>query len=142
MCMPTITRIKSIGGDERYRLEGGDLAPDWAASLRPDRVAWCEISIRDGSDYIGSFGGEVWPAAWPSLFECGKGTAQTGPWTRVTPAGRKALDDARYVACDCSTPTLGAVNHVTGHVFVGWGLGWQPCPTCGGAGRVERPIPV
>lgn len=92
MNMPTVTRIESkIPGCARYRLEGGDLREDWAASLRPGRTAWCEISIWDGSDLLGSFGGEVWPMAWPALFESGKGTSQTGPWTRVTPAGRAAL---------------------------------------------------
>lgn len=27
------------------------------------------------------------------------------------------------------------VNHVKGHVFVGWGMGWQICPTCNGSTR-------
>jgi hypothetical protein len=31
-----------------------------------------------------------------------------------------------------------AVNHVPGHVFVGWGCGWQPCPRCGGTERIPR----
>ncbi|MEO8035468.1 MAG: hypothetical protein ABI837_13615 [Acidobacteriota bacterium] len=34
---------------------------------------------------------------------------------------------------DCKRPD-DAVNHVTGHVFVGWGIGWQLCTTCNGSG--------
>ena len=29
-----------------------------------------------------------------------------------------------------------AVNHVPGRIFVGWGTGWQTCPTCHGTQRV------
>lgn len=40
---------------------------------------------------------------------------------------------------DCPTckPPEGSVNHVPGHVFVGWGCGWQPCPRCGGSGKLS-----
>ena len=31
----------------------------------------------------------------------------------------------------------GAVNHVPGHIFVGWGHGWQPCPHCGGSATLD-----
>lgn len=110
MSIPTITLLSRDNYDARYRIEGGDLADQWASGLRSGRVAWCEITIRNGSDYLGSFGGEVWPGAWPALFECGKGTAQTGPWTRVTAAGRAALDAAlperrRCRHCDATLGT-------------------------------------
>ena len=36
-----------------------------------------------------------------------------------------------HVCETCRRPE-GAANHVPGHVFVGWGQGWQPCPDCGG----------
>jgi hypothetical protein len=40
------------------------------------------------------------------------------------------------VPCEhCKRPE-DAVNHVPGHVFVGWGRGWQPCPHCGGTEQV------
>lgn len=40
--------------------------------------------------------------------------------------------------CEACKHPEGAVNHVRGHVFVGMGHGWQPCPTCGGASVVPR----
>lgn len=89
MIMPSITRIGTDAcGGTRYRLEGGDMAGGWA---RPGHLSWCEISVSRDSDYLGAYGGEVWPAAWPSLFETGRGTAQTGPWTRVTAVGKALL---------------------------------------------------
>ena len=33
-----------------------------------------------------------------------------------------------------------AVNHVPGHIFVGWGHGWQPCPHCGGTTKNRKPV--
>lgn len=42
------------------------------------------------------------------------------------------------VECDeCKRPE-GAVNHVRGFMFVGWGMGWQPCSKCHGTGRVVK----
>lgn len=38
------------------------------------------------------------------------------------------------LACSvCTLQYLGG-NQPTGCVFVGWGLGWQPCQECGGSG--------
>ncbi len=86
---PTVTRIvePAQSGPEwraRYRVEGGELAPAWASAVRPGNVAWCEISVYpDG--VVGSYGGEVWPSAWPELFELrGPGTAQLPKWTVIT----------------------------------------------------------
>ncbi len=56
------------------------------------------------------------------------------------------------IACDthrrrCDTECLackrpeGAVNHVPGAIFVGWGTGWQTCNTCNGTQRVPREPP-
>lgn len=39
------------------------------------------------------------------------------------------------IECTSCRAPEGAVNHVPGHVFVGWGRGWQPCPVCGGTGK-------
>lgn len=39
---------------------------------------------------------------------------------------------------NCKRPE-DAVNHVRGHVFVGWGQGWQPCSKCGGTARALMP---
>ena len=98
---PTITLLDAHGaaygepGRTRrcYRLEGGALAPQWAAEVREGEVAWCEISVwGDGDErHVGSYGGEVWPTAWPQLFV----PASThGAALRITPAGLAALDAA------------------------------------------------
>jgi len=40
----------------------------------------------------------------------------------------------------CKRPDDGRVNHVHGHIFVGWGMGWQPCSACGGSGQAPDPL--
>lgn len=85
-------------GRLRIRLEGGTLAPSWEGSharngsLEP---AYCEITIWDDElRRVSSFGGSVWPAAWPQLFTCLKGTAQYGPHTLVTDLGVALIKEA------------------------------------------------
>lgn len=93
MKLPSIRRLVSLpGSPARYRIEGGDLRGDWANSLRPARVAWCEFTIwgdARAGEPLGSYGGEVWPSAWPALF------ATPGPrgsaLIRLTAAGAEAL---------------------------------------------------
>lgn len=71
---PVIT-ILDFDGDRlraRLRVEGGDLAPAWASTLRDGRTPWCEVTVyldEEGGS-VGSFRGEVWPGAWPELFDC------------------------------------------------------------------------
>lgn len=36
---------------------------------------------------------------------------------------------------DCA-PKPDEVNHPKGMIFVGWGVGWKTCSTCGGSGEV------
>lgn len=98
---PTITLLSECGAargepgltNRRYRIEGGNLTPEWAKMVRPGNVAWCEISVwGDGADRsVGSYGGEVWPTAWPHLFLL-KGPRSSG--VRLTEAGLAALDAA------------------------------------------------
>jgi hypothetical protein len=90
--MPKIINLGSICGATRYRLEGGTIAPGW----NPRGPVWCEFTLgADGCIY--SFGGEVWPLAWPSLFESTgtkewpQGTAQSPARTRLTAVGRVAF---------------------------------------------------
>jgi len=48
------------------------------------------------------------------------------------------------VECPDCKQSNGAVNHVVGHIFVGWGHGWQPCIHCNGTGKrvvVEPHVP-
>lgn len=76
--MPSVKELHRHGtspiGERRFRLVGGDLAPDWVqyrTQRRPEpgrhEEAWCEVTVHpDG--FIGSYGGAVWPSAWPELF--------------------------------------------------------------------------
>jgi hypothetical protein len=90
---PTVTVVR----EGRYRFEGGTLRDDWAKVLKPGRTPWCEITVADGSGgnpWVCSYGGEVWPMAWPELFtlaDCGT----AGSHHEFTPAGLAALDLAR-----------------------------------------------
>lgn len=82
----------SAGGAARFRIVGGSLANGWTA--REGKEAWCEVTVHaDG--HVGAFGGEVWPSAWPLLFESLPSTAAEGSArVRATAAGREALDAA------------------------------------------------
>lgn len=87
---PTITRLHGIGPAVRYRLEGGDLAPEWRS--RAGRIAWCEISVWPDSGNVASYGGEVWPTAWPELFQALPSSAQLGSGgVAITEIGRQLL---------------------------------------------------
>lgn len=44
-----------------------------------------------------------------------------------------AGDKTMGTTCEHCVKPEGAINHVPGHVFVGWGHGWQPCVYCGGS---------
>lgn len=95
MSAPTLQELPSaFPGCRQYRAEGGTLRQDWAEHLRPGEAAWCEFSTWNGKT-LGSYGGSVWPTAWPEMFEAGRGTAQTGPWTRFTEAGKAWLASAQ-----------------------------------------------
>lgn len=95
---PTITKMRSNAMDHpRYRIEGGDISPAWASAVQiTGRLAWCEFTLApDGT--LGSYGGEVWPTAWPDLFETTgtpefpNGTAQFPAGLRLTAAGHRAV---------------------------------------------------
>lgn len=88
--MVRITRqLPDLGISRRFRVESdaADLAPAWAASLREGRTPWCEVSIYpDG--FVGSYGGEVWPMAWPTYFEGCPGPAGQRGGVQLTEEGR------------------------------------------------------
>jgi hypothetical protein len=44
------------------------------------------------------------------------------------------------VECPACKRPADAVNHVPGHIFVGWGHGWQPCSKCAGSMRALAPL--
>jgi hypothetical protein len=102
----TITRIDDgrFPAQHRYRIEGTDISPEWAESLerrarafpneqRP-AVPYCEFTIWYQGNQLGSYGGEVWPMAWPLLFESHRGTAQTGSYTLLTAKGLGLVAEA------------------------------------------------
>lgn len=45
-----------------------------------------------------------------------------------------------WIECEKCKKGPDEVNHPIGMIFVGWGHGWQPCPHCGGAGRVLKTV--
>jgi hypothetical protein len=96
--LPRFVLLSRDGNRSRYRVIGGIIAGDWAKYARPGIPAWCEITVYDGDPRIASYGGEVWPMAWPELFDASRGSAQTGPQTWLTEAGLKALAGAVAVA--------------------------------------------
>lgn len=95
--LPTVTVVSRSNNDNHveYMLVGGDIGSAWQKSRRAGEEAWCRIAIWNRGDQLASFGGSVWPGAWPALFESGCGTAQTGPWTRLTGAGLALIEAAR-----------------------------------------------
>lgn len=99
---PSIREIPTpfASRSRRFRVEGGTLRADWAASVRPGRVAWCEITVHDfdGAPWIGAFGGEVWPSAWPHLFAPQSNANGTRPSHCITDDGIVALQAAVEVA--------------------------------------------
>ena len=49
------------------------------------------------------------------------------------------------VECESCKRKHGEVNHPPGMIFIGWGRGWERCPTCNGTQKVPKgtsPVPV
>lgn len=100
--LPTVTTVPGKSHDfvRCYRFAGGDLAPEWADSITrrgEGRTAWCEVSVWIGQDgqpdsRVGSYGGSVWPTAWPDLFESVPSSASGGSaGILLTEAGRALI---------------------------------------------------
>jgi hypothetical protein len=95
--LPKVTKIPQLLeaiGCIRYRIEGGDIREDWAKNLRAGETPYCEVSVWHRGETLGSYGGSVWPSAWPDLFEAHKGSAQSGSFVVILPKGRTLLDAA------------------------------------------------
>jgi hypothetical protein len=101
---PTIRRLKGNFEDmKEYMLEGGTLRKDWEDSLKMRDVggvlqkekAWCRITIWFDNDELGSYGGTVWPTAWPELFQALPSSAQLGSGRiALTQKGKELLRQA------------------------------------------------
>jgi len=94
-------KIAHVEG-RRYRVEGGALSADWSRSfvqyLKRERAAgrevptgppWCEVTIdlEDERAIVASFGGAVWPGAWPDLFTVSPQRPDGDGSTRLTALG-------------------------------------------------------
>lgn len=55
-------------------------------------------------------------------------------WLRAASDNRSDPTKSSPGPCQSCKRPEGAVNHVPGHVFVGFGVGWQLCPMCRGSG--------
>jgi hypothetical protein len=55
--------------------------------------------------------------------------------TRPNVLTRAGIEAVKDLLCDCSIPAEDQVNVIPGRVFVGWGIGWDTCPSCHGTGR-------
>jgi hypothetical protein len=81
---------------ERFEVWGGDIAEEWTKSLRVPSAPWCTVTIWDEGTQIVSYGGVVWPAAWPEVFSI------SGPvghqHTTLTATGVRLFDQAREYA--------------------------------------------
>lgn len=99
----TLTRVDDGKLPERhtYRIEGCDISPEWVERLRRRDLAfkarkrsdipYCEFTVWYSGNQLSAYSGEVWPDAWPALFECCKGTAQTGSYVLLTAEGLRLV---------------------------------------------------
>ncbi len=98
---PDITVLSVFNGSLSWRslrIEGGTITPEWEATSKCASCGastatrpWCEFTLwlnKDGKidPRLGSFGGSVWPAAWPEIFHVGPPTIH-GQTTSLTERG-------------------------------------------------------
>ncbi len=69
-----------------YRLFGRPEVAKWGTE-----PGYCDCSIRDG--VVQSYGGQLWPSAWPSIFNVGPRTIY-GQRTELTDAGKALIAEA------------------------------------------------
>lgn len=88
---PRFTLVKVEGEHpslvRTYRVDGGTVAPVWRrGNARP----WMEFSVWNDDLKVSSYGGEVWPGAYPDYFTTGPQT-RDGKGVFLTPAGADAI---------------------------------------------------
>lgn len=92
-----VTRLRDSVTGKRYRICGEPENKTW--TVREGREPWCEITVSEeaysdgkltGRLLVTAFGGEVWPSAWPSMFN-----AMTANGIVVTENGHKLLEAAK-----------------------------------------------
>lgn len=96
----TLSKIWRYDGGftKTYRIVGEPTSHNWriAAKFKP---AWCEFTIYNDGDQLSSYGGEVWPSAWPELFTALPSSVQGGSGRiKITDACRVLLVTAEDIA--------------------------------------------
>lgn len=92
---PTITVIQRDSLGTRYRIEGGEIDARWAETLRRGHTPWCEFTVTGDGISLSSYGGEVWPTAWPRFFQAPtKRTIYNNGHIYLTDEGRALLAEA------------------------------------------------
>lgn len=88
----TLIRKTALGN--LYLIQGAPTNPEWLKNLHVlPGEAWCEVTIaRDG--WISSFGGEVWPGAWPEFFTSVPNNNYACGSHGLTPAGQNVINAA------------------------------------------------
>lgn len=101
---------------KRFRISGGEIATDWKQAHEErygkdsDEIPYCEFTINNKEFlnqekmFISSYGGSVWPSAWPELFQSFTGSAYTGSFVLLTNQGRVMVKEAvKQYNIDCLT---------------------------------------
>ncbi len=95
MKTPSIVILKRDDIHTRYHISGGEIAPEWTERLRPGEEPLCEFTLWGNDDRLSSYGGSVWPLAWPTLFAPVPASVSCGSAGIVlTAAGRAAVNAA------------------------------------------------
>lgn len=87
MKIEELTLPTDMDGMRRFRLTADPEVPDW--TVRQGNDPACEFSVLP-SGLVLSYGGEVWPGAWPSLFHILPRTT-SGQQTILTDKGRELI---------------------------------------------------
>ena len=88
----TPTNGRGFATRQRYRIVGEPTSEAWKKSRREDHEPWCELTIYSDDDRLTSYGGELWPMAWPEWFTPIPGSPSAGSGgIHVTREGMKVL---------------------------------------------------
>lgn len=100
---PTVLYLEQTAGDvPRFGIAGGTIESSWQKSLdeyvkrehaagrKATGLPWCKVTVEIDGPYAGvvsSFGGSVWPGAWPALFTIAPQRPDGDGSTRLTDLG-------------------------------------------------------
>jgi hypothetical protein len=103
---------EDVTGTRRFRLTGRPSEEGWLKDWieRGKPVPWCEFTLfqpQHGEQRVCSYGGELWPLAWPEFFY--RKSAEYA--LRLTDEGKRLID-----ACLCAVsmmPTCSGLRTTT-----------------------------